>query len=294
MEEKIVKLGVVGLGRGLLMACEALLNKNVKLCAVCDNNKIRLTDARKTLEKDKKIKDVLYFEEFSKMLEADIDAVIVATDATKHTSFSIEAIKAGKHVLSEIPTVDSLDDAKKLRETVRENPDIKYMVGENCCFWAFIEAWKKMYEENEFGEIVYAESEYLHSKQKNEYEKPSDPKHWRVIYPAIKYLTHNLGPLLYIMNDRVVSVTCIESDIKYNPYRKGPATGAALFKTAKGAIIRILICFGAYVGFDHKFRLIGTKGTIETDNTKAYNVSHSFARLSDIPESLKDRVMVEL
>ena len=112
MEEKIVKLGVVGLGRGLLMACEALLNKNVKLCAVCDNNKIRLTDARKTLEKDKKIKDVLYFEEFSKMLEADIDAVIVATDATKHTSFSIEAIKAGKHVLSEIPTVDSLDDAK--------------------------------------------------------------------------------------------------------------------------------------------------------------------------------------
>ena len=33
-----------------------------------------------------------------------------------------------------------------------------------------------------------------------------DKNHWRYFNPAIKYLTHNLGPLLYIMDDRCVSV----------------------------------------------------------------------------------------
>ena len=49
---------------------------------------------------------------------------------------------------------------------------------------------------------------------------------------------------------------------KYNPYRDGNENGIAIFKAAKGAVIRIFIGFGMYVGYDHNFAMYGTKGSI--------------------------------
>ncbi len=290
MKNKIIKLGVVGLGRGKTLASEIAGYKHVKLRAICDKNSKKLESAKKFFSKEKKIKDLLCFDNFEDFINSDVEAVIIATDATNHVSYVIKALNADKHVISEIPAINSLKEAKELRKAVKAHPHLKYMVGENCCYWAFIEAWKKMYEEDEFGDVVYAESEYLHAKDFNDYKPPEEPDHWRTYNPAIKYITHNLGPLLYIMNDKIDSVTCMESSVKYNPYRNGSASGAALFKTKKGAIIRIFICFGAYVGFDHNFRIVGTKGTIETDNTKPLEKAHSFARLSDIQSSLEEKI----
>ena len=150
-----------------------------------------------------------------------------------------------------------------------------------------------MYENGSFGDIVYAESEYLHSRPQEECRPYINDK-WRAYNHAIGYLTHNLGPLLYIMNDRCVSVTCFESDIKYNPYRVAPSTGVALFKTAKGAIIRILICFGAHVGFDHNFTLMGTKGMIETDRNKGCYEANCYAKLAEIPGSIDKKFEIPL
>ena len=88
------------------------------------------------------------------------------------------------------------------------------------------------------------------------------------------------------MDDRAVSVTCFEPDVQYNPYfPEKKANGVALIKTAKGAVIRILICFGAYVHFDHNYRLMGTRGNIHTDlNVEVYD-AHSFATLHSVPDS---------
>ncbi len=286
MENKIVKLGVLGLGRGSYLANEVIGEKGVKLTAICDHNPEILAAA---VEQFKDVEGLQVFDNFDDFIKADIDAVVVATEAVKHVPFVVKIMNAGKHVLSEIPTVNSIEEAKLLKATVKAHPELKYMAGENCCYWAFIQMWKKMFEEGKFGEIVYAESEYFHAEDYREI-KPYTDGHWRSYNPAIKYITHNLGPLLYIMDDKVVSVTCMESDIKYNPYNYGPQTGVALFKTAKGAIIRIIICFGAYVGMDHNFRLVGTRGTIETDMDKPLDDAHSFARLSDVPGSMDGKI----
>ena len=148
-----------------------------------------------------------------------------------------------------------------------------------------------MYEDGKFGQIVYAESEYLHAEDYKSFKEEDFPaQHWRTFNPAIKYITHNLGPLLYIMDDKCVSVSCMEPDVRYNPYKTGAETGVALFKTAKGAVIRILICFGAYCGFDHNFRLLGTRGTIETDHVKSLFEAHSFAKLSEIPGTMDQKM----
>ena len=283
---KIVKYGVVGLGRGLDIAKEGIRMEGAKLCAACDINPEKIKKAKEKLE-EKGLTDCTYYSDYDEMLKSDIDAVIVATDAIYHVPFVKKAMEAGKHVLSEIPAINSLEEAHELKKIVSSHPDLIYMSAENCCYWAFIETWKKMREQGDFGDIVYAEAEYLHALRPEEFSPNNYPKnHWRTFNPAIKYITHELGPLLYIMDDRAVSVTCFEPDVQYNPYfPEKKANGVALIKTAKGAVIRILICFGAYVHFDHNYRLMGTRGNIHTDlNVEVYD-AHSFATLHSVPDS---------
>lgn len=282
--KNIVKLGVVGLGRGLHIIRGVANDPDVKITAICDRNSQKLTEATDYLNNEKNVYGFDCFEDFDLFLKADTDAVIIATDAIDHVSFVVKAMDAGKHVLSEIPTVNSLEEAKILKKTVSSHPNLKYMAGENACFFGFIESWKEMYEEGKLGEAVYAEAEYLHSSDFRKFKPENHPKdHWRSFNPAIKYLTHDLGPLLYVMNDKVVSVNCLVPDIIYNPYKEKCAqNGVALFKTAKGAVIRILICFGAYVGATHNYSLYGTRGSIVFDKCAPREKAHSFARFSDI------------
>lgn len=165
------------------------------------------------------------------------------------------------------------------------------MAGENCCYWAFIQTWKKMYEDGKLGDVVYGEAEYLHSRDFKDFTSNPYPEgHWRSYQPAIHYITHSLGPLLYATNDRPKSITCLEPDITYNPYKKAPNNGIALVKTVKGSVFRIYIGFGSYTRPLHCFRLNGTRGTVETDRLKDY--PQFYANLSDIPGTFHDKIKV--
>ena len=286
MEKKVVKLGVVGLKRGAAVAGFLIGDDNVVIRAVADVNPETLQKCKEDYEK-RGVKDFLCFNCIEDLLKSDLDAVYIATDKPLHTQHTIMALEAGKHVISEIPAIETVEEAKILRDAVKAHPELKYMTAENCFYWAFIEAWKKMREDGKFGDILYAESEYLHATYPDKI-KPYTDNHWRGSELAITYLTHNLGPLLYIMDDYCVSVSCMVPDAaKYDPYKTGTENGIAIFRTKKGAVIRIFIGFGMYVGFDHNFALYGTRGSILTDKTKPLEVAHSFAKLYEIPNTFE-------
>lgn len=287
---KKIKLGVVGCARGGWLISLAGTLDGVEVRAICDREKDRLEEGKKQLaDKNVNTENMLCFDNYSEMLKSDIDAVIIANHGNEHVPLVVEALEAGKHVLSEIPAIYTVEEAKILKDAVMAHPELKYMFAENCCYWAHILAWKKMREEGKFGEIVYAESEYLHAVNPDSF-KPYEIDAWRAYQPAIRYITHNLGPILYIMGDKITSVSCMAPSVKYNPYKKAAETGVAIFKTEKGAVIRILICFGAYVGFDHNFRVLGTRGTAETDCTKTFDEAKSFVRLSEYPVSFERKI----
>lgn len=287
-ERKIIKLGVVGLGRGLSCVEDILRDEDVRLVAVCDKNPEMLEKAKIKLKEEHGIEKVEAYLDFDEFILADTDAIVIATDAVMHVPFVIKALEHGKHVLSEIPAVNSLEEAKALKKAVVAHPKLKYMCGENDCYLGYIEAWKKLYEDGKFGDIVYAEAEYLHSENYTNFKAENyKDGHWRTYNPAIKYCTHDLGPLLYIMDDKVTSVSCMVPDVHYNPYKKDSYVENAvmLAKTAKGAVVRIWICFGAYVGYTHNYALYGTRGMIEVDKSKIRTEAHCKARFSDMPES---------
>ncbi len=291
MKEKILKIGILGAFRGSTVGYGALGEKNIRITAVCDLIPERITALRELYAK-KGCTDFEVYTDYETMLRcADIDAVIVATPKTSHTEHSIMALRAGKHVLSEIPAVCSLEEAKLLKAEVKAHPELVYMTAENCCYWAFIETWRRMREDGKFGEIVYAEGEYLHSADPDDLpDYKNDP--WRAESHAISYITHELGPLLSIMDDRCISVSCLAPDAKYNPAKTAKENGVAIFKTAKGAVIRIFIGFGAFVGYDHNYALYGTRGSIMTDRCRPIEEAHSFAKLYELPGSMERAVEI--
>lgn len=293
MDKKILRCGIVGCGRGAAVAACGFNNPKCKIVAACDHNEAVLAHCKEYFESFNET-DIVYLNDYDKLLEMDIDAVIVATEAVYHVPIVKKAFEAGKHVLCEIPSITNVEEAAELRKITSEHPDLIYMAAENCCYWAFIETWKKMHEKGEFGDVVFAEAEYLHSINPEEFAPDNYPEgHWRTYISAIKYSTHELGPLLYIMKDRCVSVSCMTSDIVYNPYfPKKNSTAMAIFKTEKGAVIKLLVSFGAYTSYDHNYRLCGTKGSIETDRRTIVDNAHSFANLSSIPGTFSQKIEI--
>lgn len=291
MSEKIIRYGLVGMKRGADVAVEGRFDKRGKLAVACDRDPKAMAYGKKLFE-EKGILDCLYVTEYDELLAMDIDAVIIATDAVCHVPFVIKALEAGKHVLCEIPSINTLEEAHQLKAAVEAHPDLIYMAAENCCFWAFVETWKRMREEGQFGDVIYAEGEYLHSIDPAKFAPDNYSEgHWRTYNPAIKYLTHEMGPLLYILDDRCVSVTCMEPNFVYNPYfPEKNSTGVAMFKTAKGTVIHILISFGSYTMPDHNYRLCGTRGSIETDRLKKYSEAHSYANLQSVPGTFSQKI----
>lgn len=287
MEKDVVKLGVVGLKRGAYVAWTLIGDENVVIRAIADSDPDTLKACKEDYEKNG-VKDLLCFDSIEELLRSDIDAVYIATDKPLHTRHIVMALEAGKHVLSEIPVIETREEVKILYNAVKAHPELKYMAGENCFYWEFIKAWKKMREDGKFGDILYAESEYLHASHPDEIKPYAPENHWRRFNPAITYLTHNLGPLLYVMDDYPISVSCMTpTSAKYNQYSECDENGIAIFKTAKGAVIRIFIGFGMYVGYDHNFALYGTRGMVLTDKTKPLEEATSFAKMYEVPNTFE-------
>ena len=60
---KIVKYGVVGLGRGLDIAKEGIRMEGAKLCAACDINPEQIKKAKKKLE-EKGLTDCTFYSDY--------------------------------------------------------------------------------------------------------------------------------------------------------------------------------------------------------------------------------------
>lgn len=288
-----IKVGCVGLGhRGQHLFKTLLKCENVVPYAVCDLEQERIDETKAWLEKDFNATDIQYFTSYEEMFKSDVDAVIVATHVATHAIIASAALYAKKHVLCEIPNIANIEEARMLAKAVKDNPDAKFMVAENCCYWGFINTYKQMYDQGLLGDVVYAESDYIHADGAaknllNMEEYAKKPKTWRSYLPAITYLTHNLGPLLYITGD-VCTEICgfIPDNNPYGEHHPGPPNGAAMIKTKKGALLKIFIGFCFHKReFGHNFILYGTRGCVENQRTGPFNDRQSIADLSVMPNA---------
>ena len=233
-----INVGIVGSGgrgSGFRAGLEA---NDINIKAVCDIQADKLEESQATLGADQRYTD------YAEMLDkASLDAVIIGTPMPLHVDQAIQALKRGIHVLSEVTAAVSIEECKKLVRVCQES-DAVYMMSENFCYTKPTIIVKELVRQGLFGQVYYAEGEYLHElKELNEITKWR--RKWQSGIDGITYGTHSLGPILQWMpGDRVRRVCCEGTGVRHTdgtgaPYC--PSSSTMLCKTEKDALIKIRV-----------------------------------------------------
>lgn len=123
-----VKLAVVGGRRGKhFKRALTALDDRMELVAICDHDESVLAAWKEEYP------HVRSYVSYDQLLDnPNIDAVFLATPLFIHAKQSVAALRAGKHVLSEVTASHTIDDSWELVEAVEES-GLVYMMAENYC-----------------------------------------------------------------------------------------------------------------------------------------------------------------
>ncbi len=261
---KRIKLGIWGLGRGMSFydTCKFL---NIDVVAGCDYNQ-HMRD--KFLNANPGAFATADADEF---LRQDFDAVLLATFCPSHAGDAIKCLQAGKHVLSEVTSFFTMAEGVKLVEEV-EKRKLVYNLAENYPFTAANMWLADRWKEGLFGELMYAEYEYVHECRSLSYTyidgipvKPGHTVHnWRSWLSGHYYCTHSLGPIMVITGTRptMVETFPVRQQIAGGLARNGDGVAPSLISMSNGGVVRNLM--GATTNDTHNQRIWGTLGAFES------------------------------
>ncbi len=254
--QKRIRVGVVGVGRGLSMGTRGTL----ELVALCDTWEERLTTAGESL-------GVETYTDFDTFLGHDMDAVILANYFHEHAPFAIKALEAGKHVMSETAACHTLAEGVALVRAV-EKSGLTYVFAENYPYMVFNQEMRRRYQKGDIGEFKYGEGEYVH---------PDPPEiklgrscgwdHWRNWIPSTYYCTHSIAPVMYITDTRPEKVNGFvvpfdHEDPSMRLTAKVQDTAATIIcRMNNGAVLKSL--HGSLRGHGNYVRIHGNKGLME-------------------------------
>lgn len=173
MSEQAKKLNIGILGCGPISQAahfeSAVKAGNVDLYAICDvaedlRGRMAATYAPKKT-----------FADYAEMLaDPELDAVIVATSDAYHVPASIEALKAGKHILSEKPMATSVEEVEALREAVESTGRV-LQVGHMKRFDAGVQS-ARTFIDGEMGDLFALKAWYCDSTHRYAVTDAVQPK----------------------------------------------------------------------------------------------------------------------
>lgn len=260
--DKRIRLGVWGLGRGssFFNSCRAL---GIDVVAGCDFNPGMRAGFKSEFP------EALVTDKADEFLARDFDAVLLATYCPAHADDAIACLKAGKHVLSEVTSFHTMAEGVRLVEAVEKSGRV-YNLAENYPFSAANMWLQRRWQEGLFGEMMYAEYEYVHEWLALSYSyinlKPVVPGNqahsWRSWLHGHYYNTHSLGPVMYITGLRPTRVTALPGQQKLPGYLpQNGRVAPSLINMSNGSIMRNLM--GATTNDGHCQRIWGTRGAAQ-------------------------------
>ena len=257
-----LQVGFVGLRRGGGLVRALAAHPRVEVAALCDLKE----DTLAALAQDFNLPDSRLFTAFDDFVNAPLDVVVIATPIEFHAAQSIAALESGKHVLCEQTVAYTLDECAAVIDA-QERTGKVYMMAENYCYFHYILEWRKLVARGDLGTLFYAEAEYVHEIADLLRDPATGAPKWRLPRAPIWYCAHTLGPVLSLMDDRIVKATGASAGRNMHPDEADLGhldMEVGLFQTAKGHVVKIL---RSQVAHRHPhsvyYTLYGDKGFIE-------------------------------
>ena len=167
-----MRIGVIGCGNQARSHMRALVKMrepdNLDILNVCDIYTKR-ADAAAQLTGGKIVKD------YRRVLDnRDIDYVLIATPEHWHCQMTLDAIAAGKHIYCEKPMTYTIEQARKVAETVAKTPKIKMQVGVQGMSDDSYETANRYIQQGALGRVVLAQIDYSRNHLDDFWENPID------------------------------------------------------------------------------------------------------------------------
>ena len=244
---KKIKIALIGCGNWGKNIARNLIEMDCLACIYDPNS----SHAKEFIDKYKL--PVLSLKEI--FLNQDIKGVVIASSAQTHKSIAIDAIKNNKDVLIEKPFCLSLADAKIISECAVDKNKI-LMVGHLLNYHNVFIKMKELVNDGKIGSIKNIRAQRLAFGSVRSYES--------VIYDLA---AHDISMILSITKELPTNV--VAHSIHHN-VNVGPDAISAklLFKDGTTALLNSdWMC--PYK--EHRFSIIGTKGSLIFDDTRGWN-----------------------
>jgi predicted dehydrogenase len=197
----------------------------------------------------------------------DVDAVIVASPDFAHAEQSVEALRAGKHVLCEKPMVTSLDECRAIVQAADQS-DAIFMIGQVCRFSPGFMLGKKLADDGVLGELFLVESEYAH-----DYTHVQGHGGWRIDpvrlrQPFLGGACHAVDVMRWI-GGQPVEAFAYSNRLSLKGWPVDDCT-AAIYRLESGALGKMVCAVGCKRAYTMRSVFWGTKGTVICDNTSTH------------------------
>lgn len=275
-----IRIGVAGLG-GRGRSWMRLLQRipGYRIVALCDPIVATHEPSLAVLKNSDGVATYTQYEDI--LADANVEAIALTVRSPRQGLLAAQALEAGKHVNQEVPAAHCIEDCWRIVVAAERSGKV-YQLAEQTRYMGVMQAWHDMVAEGQLGRVTFVEGQYFHYYVSQFFwekdtatfygplEVPAHPEAeptWSALMPAIHYLPHELSPLLYVLDDRVVSVTGMSTQAPSysHPVIPQPDMQVSLMKTEKDAILRLAASFAQpqpprdY----HWYQIMGTQGSVE-------------------------------
>ncbi len=235
--------------------------QQVQLIGVCDVKEDRAKQAAYAYEETTGFQPKI-FTDYRSLLETDCDWVSIATESGNHSSISIEALQAGKHVLVEKPMALSTIEMDQMIRTAKDR-------GRNlgACFQnrfnPAVRELRKKVEQKAFGQVFHITARILWNRSKAYYDQAL----WRGTRKMdggtlMNQCSHNIDLLQWMAGSSHASVVGITRNFAHS-YLETEDFGAGLIAFHNGVIGIIEGTSNTYPNnLEETLSVFGEKGTV--------------------------------
>ncbi|MGC9384805.1 MAG: Gfo/Idh/MocA family protein, partial [Kosmotogaceae bacterium] len=202
------------------------------------------------------------YQDYSCLLDSDIDFVVIATESGNHYKNTIDFLSAGKHVLVEKPMALSTEQMDEMIGLAKRK-NLKLGVCFQNRFNPPIQELRKAVDNNDFGRIFHVTARILWNRNENYYKQAPWRGSWEIDGGTLmNQCSHNIDLLQWTIGSEVEELYAVTRNFNHD-YIEAEDFGTAILKFKNGSVGIIEGTANVYPrNLEETLTVSGEKGTV--------------------------------